>query len=326
MKVPVTGREPDTSSVLRGAIWGTAAAVIAAGWWVATRLSVSHSLDHYDLAALRFGVAGLLLAPVLLRHWGAIRRVPWPVLAMLAIGAGAPYAVIAGGGVRFTPAGNGGALVTGLLPVFAALLSAVVVKEPVESGRRLGLGIIVAGTLAICGHGMLTGANSSGYLLLGAGALLWAGFTVALRRSGLAAIQAVAVLSVASLVLYLPVYALWLEPGIPRAPSGELLLQATYQGVVVGCVAMYCYGRAVALLGPARSAALLALVPVLATVLGMLVLDEHPGPAEAIGVLLVSAGVGLASGVRLSNPITPFVRRFLPAPRYAGGFEAPRAT
>ncbi len=321
-------REPDPRDLLRGAMWGTTAAIIAAGWWVATRFSVSHSLDHYDLAALRFGIAGLLLAPVLLRHWRVILDVPWPVLAVLMVGAGAPYALIAGGGVRFAHAGNGGALVTGLLPIFAALLSATFANEPIARGRRLGLGIIVAGTLAICGQGIMAGTAAFGYLLLAAGALLWAGFTVAMRRSGLPAIQAVAVVSGASLVLYLPVYVLWLDPNLLSAPPGELLLQAAYQGVVVGCIAIYCYGRAVALLGPARSAALLALVPVLTTALGMLLLDEQPKPAEALGVVLVSVGVGLASGVRLASSIPLVRRRSLRAARYAAapGLQAMRAT
>lgn len=50
---------------LQGALFGFAAAAISASWSVITRLAVTTSLDAWHIAALRFGVAGLLLS----RSW-----------------------------------------------------------------------------------------------------------------------------------------------------------------------------------------------------------------------------------------------------------------
>ena len=53
---------------LKGAVFGFAAVSIWASWSVVTRLAVTTGLDASDIAALRFGVAGLLLPPVLLQR------------------------------------------------------------------------------------------------------------------------------------------------------------------------------------------------------------------------------------------------------------------
>ena len=58
----------------RGAIYGLAAASIWAGWIVVARLGLRTSLTPGDIAALRFGVGGLLLLPYLLQKGLAIKR------------------------------------------------------------------------------------------------------------------------------------------------------------------------------------------------------------------------------------------------------------
>ena len=60
--------QPASSNYLKGAVFGLAAVSIWASWSVITRRAVTTSLDAWDIAALRFGVAGLLLSPVLVRR------------------------------------------------------------------------------------------------------------------------------------------------------------------------------------------------------------------------------------------------------------------
>jgi hypothetical protein len=57
--------QSDSPSYLKGAVFGLAAVSISAGWSAMTRLAVTTSLDAWDIPALRFGVAGLLLSPIL---------------------------------------------------------------------------------------------------------------------------------------------------------------------------------------------------------------------------------------------------------------------
>src|SRR5262245_28844285 len=66
--------------LLPGTLWGLAAVLIWAGWWVLTRASVSGNLQAADLAALRFGLAGLVMLPMFVRNRAAIARVPKKLL------------------------------------------------------------------------------------------------------------------------------------------------------------------------------------------------------------------------------------------------------
>src|SRR5438477_11042324 len=96
--------QPASSNYLKGAVFGLAAVSIWASWSVITRRAVTTSLDAWDIAALRFGVAGLLLAPVLVRRGLARDRLGWLGLAAIIAGTGAPYAPVAAGGLQCAPA------------------------------------------------------------------------------------------------------------------------------------------------------------------------------------------------------------------------------
>jgi drug/metabolite transporter (DMT)-like permease len=74
---------------LRGAVFGLAGVSIWAGWSAITRLAIITNLDAWDIPALRFGVAGLLLLPIVIRRGLALDRLGWSGLAGLIVGTGA---------------------------------------------------------------------------------------------------------------------------------------------------------------------------------------------------------------------------------------------
>src|SRR5947209_6759920 len=129
--------QPGTSEYLKGAVFGFAAVSIWASWSVITRLAVTTSLDAWDVVALRFGVAGLLLSPIVWRRGLALDRLGWPGLAGIIAGTGAPYALVAAEGLRFAPAYDGGALNPAVMPLFVALIGAIVLRERLSTPRKL---------------------------------------------------------------------------------------------------------------------------------------------------------------------------------------------
>jgi drug/metabolite transporter (DMT)-like permease len=142
---------PAASDSLKGAVFGFAAVSIWANWSVVTRLTVTTSLDAGDIAALRFGVAGVLLLPVVMRRGLALDRLGWLGLTVLIAGQGAPYVLVAAEGLRFAPARDGGALNPGCMPLFVALITALTLTERLSTARKFGLALMLAGAVAIVG-------------------------------------------------------------------------------------------------------------------------------------------------------------------------------
>jgi drug/metabolite transporter (DMT)-like permease len=69
------------------------------------------------------------------------------------------------------------------------------------------------------------------------------------------------------------------------------MIQAAYQGIIAGGVAVLLYSRAVALLGPARGALLPPLVPALGVFWAWLLLGEAVTPTQVAGMVLVIIGM-----------------------------------
>jgi drug/metabolite transporter (DMT)-like permease len=293
---------PATSSYLKGAVFGGAAVSIWAGWSVITRLAVTTSLNTWDIAALRFGVAGLLLSPILAQRGLALDRLGWLGLVVIIAGLGAPYALVAAGGLHFAPASDQGALNPGCMPLFVALIAAIVLGERLSATRKAGLSLILAGALTIVGWRAATWtaawstSRTLGDALFLLAAFLTAGGTVVMRHAKLDPLHAAAIVSTGSLVIYLPAYLVLYGTRLAQMPLAEFTVQALFQGIVVTIISLFLYARAVAILGASRGAAFGALVPALSALLAIPLLGEWPNETDWIRIVLISAGVYLASG------------------------------
>lgn len=283
-----------------GYLWGLGAAAIWSGWWSVTRVGLADGLPASDLAALRFGLSGLVLLPLVRHEWPAVRRVAPRLLLFMAVGAGAPYALVAGTGVQLASAGVGGAITVGLLPVFTLILSMLILRERTTQGLAIGIGCIVLGAACVAASAWDEKGGSIGLGFFVAGALMWAGYTVALRRAGLRPLTATAVVCVGSLALYTPIWLLSAGPArlLAAAPS-DLLFQALYQSLLSAIGALYCFGKAVGSLGATRASVFAAIVPTFSVVIAAMFLGEQPGLLELCGAALLSAGaIAAARGRR----------------------------
>jgi drug/metabolite transporter (DMT)-like permease len=268
---------------------------IWAGFIVVSRLGVSTSLTPWDIAAIRFVVAGLLLLPYAMRKGLALDHPGWVGVAAIVTGCGAPMVLLVNAGLLFAPAAHAGALFPGLMPLMVALLAAAILKEPFTAPKSLGLILIAAGAVGIvCGTGGALGtAQNIGHAAFLAAALAWAGYTVAMRLDGL---HAAAIAAVGSLLLYLPAYALIARARVLQAPLSDIALQAVIQGVLTAIVALLLYGRMIGILGATRGAAFVALTPAMTALLGIPVLGEWPSALDWTAIALISLGVYAASG------------------------------
>ncbi len=273
------------------AIWGGALAVTRHG------VSGEAPLSPADIAMLRFAGPALLLLPVLCRAWPRLRRVPVAVLAVLLLGGGAPFVLVAGSGLGIAGAAEAGALLPGLVPLCVAVASRLF-GERIGTGGLAGLVLIGASAAGLVLPSVFSGAEdrAAGHALLLAAALLAAGYTIALRRSGLGPWEAAAFVSVGSVIGLAPFYLTVLEPGVAAAPWAVIGLQAGFQGIASGVLAPVAFAAAVQRLGASQAAAFGSLSPGAACIGGLVLLGEMPSTSAMMAILATGAGIALMAG------------------------------
>src|SRR3546814_11879442 len=103
------------------------------------------TLTPFDLTTLRISVAGVVLAPWLLRHGlGGLKL--WQAL-VLALSAGPGFAFFAFAGYMFAPAAHGATILAGTLPLFTVPPAWWLAGAGMSTGRVLSVVLIVAGTI-----------------------------------------------------------------------------------------------------------------------------------------------------------------------------------
>lgn len=289
--------------------WGWLAAFAAvsmwAGWAVATRfLLTSATLDPLDVVALRFLTAACLMLPYAARRGLPVARLRPASLVAIVAGSGVAFSLCNTGGLVFAPAAHSGAMTSPLGAVFTGLLAHWLIGERLGRKSTLGLAMVTAGAATIVLSslsGAWGGRTWIGHLLFAAAGLLWASYNVCVRGARLAALDAVALSAIGSALLYLPPYLLILGPRFLAAPWQEIALQAALHGGIGATLSIIVFSLGLVRLGAARAAAAGALTPTLTAVMGAAALGEVPSLAEAAGMAVLTAGVWLASGARLSS-------------------------
>jgi len=291
----VGGRTP--AEYLRGALYGLAAVSIWSGWIVVARLGLKTSLTPWDIAALRFSAAGLLLLPYVFTKGIALERLGWIGLAAIVLGGGAPV-LLANAGLLFAPAAHAGALFPGVMPLAVAILAAVILRELFTDAKKLGFVLILFGVFGIAwGTGAAVDSRQTiGHALFLGSAVAWACYTVAMRRARLDGLHAAGIAAVGALALYMPLYLFVAGTSLVKAPWEDLALQAVVQGLLTAIASLVFYGRAVSILGASSGAAFAALSPAMTAMMAIPILGEWPTATDWIAIASISAGVYVVSG------------------------------
>jgi drug/metabolite transporter (DMT)-like permease len=297
---PATNHGP---SVLKGFL----AAAIVVGFWsgfnIVSRLGGRSVLTPYDLAAIRFGISGIVLTPIFL--FGRRSLTPLQTLVLGTLG-GLCYGLFIYSGFALAPASHAGTLVNGGIPFSTMLISWLVLGH--RPGRRalasllvVGLGIVAIGMQSL---GQLDGVPKHQWLgdgLFICAAICFAAFGLLLKRWRAAPLETVAGVAFVSMILYTPVYLLFLPKAIAVAPMSLIGLQCVYQGLIAASLASLLYAYANQTIGPAKASLMLALVPGLSALLAVPLLGEPLSPMTIVGVLLVTVGAILGTANQASK-------------------------
>jgi drug/metabolite transporter (DMT)-like permease len=262
-----------------------------------SRHALLNGLTPDDLVALRYGLAGMVLLPVFVKRGAAdCAGVGWKRGILLAIMSGVPMALLMNTGLSLAPASHGAAIGPGTVTVIGVIGSALLFGVRPSRPALIGIGIVLVGLAAIGVAGSRTGGSSIliGDLFFLATGLLWGLYPLLLQKWNVGAMTSTAIVSVLSLV-YIPVYGLFLQPRIFAVDPWVVAFHGINQGLINVILGLWLWGYAVRVLGAAQAQRFPPLIPVAGTLLAIPILGEWSPPLQALGVVLIVAGLGLAA-------------------------------
>jgi drug/metabolite transporter (DMT)-like permease len=250
----------------------------------------------FALAFSRVALATIILLPIAWRR-GALRSLGTHKAAIAAFGLvefAIPFSLISLG-ERWISSSVTGILIA-LVPLSIALIQRFFgIREGLGAWRIAGLTLGFIGVAALLGAGPISGALG----WAGVGCMLISTLCYALGpliiQRHLQELESIgplaASLAVASVILFIPA-ALEMPSGLPSAAA---LASIAILGIICTAVAMLLMFYLVLQAGASRASVITYINPVVATLLGVLVLDEHLGTGGFIALVLILLGSWLAT-------------------------------
>ncbi|OYO18632.1 EamA family transporter [Enemella dayhoffiae] len=279
----------------RREVIATVALILA---WAGTMTAIKIGLQYAPpllFGGLRCLLGGLLMLPLVLRHGVRPRiRENWRPYLLLTLTNVIGFIGLQTLALNALPSGLGGVVIY-LQPVLVAILARFWLGEPLGPGKAIGLlvafgGIVVVSAAAMGGH-----VSLGGILLAATAAFSWALGTVGFKHSAprLGAWWSVAVPFLAG-GMVLTVAGLAVEGPRVRPAPGFFGAWA-FAGVLGTGVAWMLYFWLVAQGEAGRTASRIFFVPILALLIGAVVLGERLSPMLLVGAGLVVVGVYLVN-------------------------------
>ena len=195
-------------------------------------------------------------------------------------------------GVNRVPAGVA-SLMSSTMPLFTAVLSALLLGAAVSRVAGVGLAVGLGGT-AILASPSLSGETAAvGIISLAVSALAWAFGNVYMKWrdfSRVSAVMLVGVQLVMSAVVLVP-FALLVEGTAETEWTVGLFAPLLYAAIPANAVTFALMATIVSRATPTQASATAYLIPAFGVFFGWLIRDEVLGAAEVIGGALVVAGV-----------------------------------
>jgi drug/metabolite transporter (DMT)-like permease len=262
--------------------------------FVISRHAILSGFTPYDLAALRFGFAGLILMPLFLRSggFGNCAGIGWGRGTALAFMSGAPMSLLQMAGLSLAPAAHGATIGPGIVVTISIVGGAWLFGARLTRQAVLGLVIVLAGLGAFA---LGTSAAPTRNIVIGdlcflLMALIWGFYPLALQKWKTDPLIATSVLCVLSLA-YLPVYWLFLPSNLGAFPLWLILAHAFNQAVLNMIIGLWLWGWAARTIGASEAGRFPPLIPVIGTLTAIPVLAEWPGPYQTVAVALIVAGL-----------------------------------
>jgi drug/metabolite transporter (DMT)-like permease len=301
-KKPSALTAADRSAAL-GYLFGATMALGAATSFAVARSGSLQGLAPHDLILVRSVVSGLVMLPFLSR-WGlsTLAGIGWRRGLVLLLTGGPLMAFLLIGGYAFAPLAHGAIISPSAVTVLSTLAAVALLGERLTRAHVIGGTAVIAGVLLVSWQGLAKApaadATWLGDLMFAASSVLWAAFTVLMRKWRLEALRATAVVAVLSATIVIPGYLIF--HGIARLETlslGPLVTQGLVQGLLHGVISIFAYTKAIAILGVSRAVLFPAIVPAISVLIGIPIVGEWPDALQVAGLFLVTLGLLTAVGL-----------------------------
>ncbi|MEX2426085.1 MAG: DMT family transporter [Thermomicrobiaceae bacterium] len=289
-------------------------------FWGSNFVSIKHLLDTIgpgNIVLLRLLLASLVFLPIVIylaRGIPRVERADIPMLLLIAIlGITINTSAIAFG-TRLIPAAVASLIVTGN-PVFTAIISRVLVGEPLTRQKLLGIVIAFSGFLIVLFYGgqeaEFSIQNALGVLITMGGPLAWAFYTVLSKplQGRYHPVQFVGLTTIAGTLPLIP-FAIYntdlLTVTLEFGPTQWLALVVS---AVLALVLAYLFWyRGLSILEPTQIAVYVYMVPVFGALGAWLLLGERITIFVLVGGLTILTGVIITNTTR-SSAVNRWFRR-----------------
>jgi drug/metabolite transporter (DMT)-like permease len=301
---------PSNSPKLQYWFEALAVVLIWTAFIVLARFAVKRTFTPYDLMFLRFGFAAGISACIvawrLKQGEKPFNGTPFYQMLWLGFFGGVGMTVVAFIAFSFAPAAHGAVLMPGTLPFSAALFGWAILGEKVVGRRLLGLGFILLGILFMAFQAF-TGTQYSpqswkGDLLFPFASSSWAMYMVLSRKWGVKPLDAIVIIPLVALLLFAPVYLVFLPKNLSATSWADILFHGAFQGWLAFMLATWIFMRVMKVFGPVKTTMLTAWAPVLAAVVAVPLLNEPLTIWVVAG--LISVSLGTIIGVMPSKVVT----------------------
>lgn len=278
--------------------------------WVIGRAVVG-TVSPLTLTFIRWVVAVAAMMPfaypMIREHWPLIRR-EWRTLAWIGFWGTGLHNAFAYVGLQYTTATNG-LMLNSAIPVMIVLTGWLLYRDTITRLQALGVAISLAGVLAILTRGdaavLAEFSLNRGDLIVLAGMVFWAVYTVLLRRKpaelpGLAMLACCGAFGVLLLAPLCAAELLFLGGHVAFTPASVAAM--LYVGTFPSFIGYVFWNRAVAEVGSNVAGIFIHLMPVFGSLLAWMFLGERIHGYHLAGISLILLGIWLTARERRETP------------------------
>lgn len=278
--------------------------------WVVGKAMVGH-VSPLALTFVRWFLAVSFMMPfawpAIRANWPVVRR-SWKTIVWLGFWGTGLHNAFAYVGLQYTTATNG-VILNSSIPVMIIVIGWLVYRETITRVQAVGVAISLVGILAIVSRGdpatLAQLSLNKGDLIVLAGMVLWAAYTVFLRMkpADLPGLALLACCGVVGVVLLLPLFLaemIFMGGHIDFTPGTVAAM--LYVGTFPSFIGYVLWNRGVHEVGPNIAGIFVHLMPPFGALLSWLFLDERIQLFHFVGIALILAGIALTTRGRRADP------------------------